>query len=164
MARRALRLAMVTAVVVLAGTSAVRLEPQLLAQAKKSDSVVKVTAKGGKADADGKQTVTVTIHIEKGWHIYANPVGDDSLKPVQTVLTVTGKEKPQDVKVEYPAGKTIKDADLKIEYKTYEDKVEIKALVQRAKGDNGPLEASVKIQACGDKNCLLPATVKVPVE
>src|ERR1700722_6543054 len=108
MARRALCLAIGTAVVVLAGTIALRLEPELLAQAKKSDSVVKVTAKGGKADADGKQTVTVTIQIEKGWHIYANPVGEDSLKPVQTMLTVTGKEKPQDVKVEYPAGKTIK--------------------------------------------------------
>ena len=60
-------------------------------------------------------------------------------RTVQTVVTVNGKEKPQDVKVEYPAGKTVKDPDLKIEYKTYEDKVEIKALVQRAKGDSGPL-------------------------
>src|SRR5271170_6455078 len=136
MARRAFRLAIVMAVVVLAGIVAFRFEPELLAQ-KKSDAVIKAVAKAGKADADGKQTVTVNIQIEKGWHLYANPVGEDSLKPVQTVLTITGKEKLQDLKVEYPAGKTVKDADLKIEYKTYEDKVEIKALVQRAKGDSG---------------------------
>jgi DsbC/DsbD-like thiol-disulfide interchange protein len=160
MTRHAVRFAVVAAIVVLAGA----VEPELRAQAKKSDSVVKVTAKGDKADADGKQTVTITVQIDKGWHIYANPVGDDMLKPVQTVVTISGKEKPQDVKVEYPAGKTVKDADLKIEYKTYEDKVEIKAQVQRAKGDSGPLEVSVKVQACTDKTCLLPATVKVAVE
>jgi DsbC/DsbD-like thiol-disulfide interchange protein len=161
---RSLRTVVAALALVIAGSVASRLEPELLAQVKKSDAFVKVTAKGGKADSDGKQAVTITIQIEKGWHIYANPVGDDSLKPVQTVVTVTGKEKPQDVKVEYPEGKTVKDPDLKIEYKTYEDKVEIKAQVQRAKGDSGPLEVSVKVQACTDKNCLLPATVKVAVE
>jgi DsbC/DsbD-like thiol-disulfide interchange protein len=159
----AIRLA-VGAAVVLAGTTLIPLESHLYAQGKKSDAVVKVTAKGGKVDGDGKQIVTVTAQIDKGWHIYANPVGDDSLKPVQTVVTVTGKEKLQDVKLDYPTGKVVKDADLKIEYKVYEGKVEIAAHVQRAKGDTGPLEVSVKIQACSDKNCLLPATVKVPVE
>jgi DsbC/DsbD-like thiol-disulfide interchange protein len=159
----AIRLA-VGAAVVIAATSLTRLESNLYAQGKKSDAVVKVTAKGGKVDGDGKQTVTITAQIDKGWHIYANPVGEDSLKPVQTVVTVTGKEKLQDVKLDYPTGKVVKDADLKIEYKVYEGKVEIAAHVQRAKGDTGPLEVSVKIQACSDKNCLLPATVKVPVE
>jgi hypothetical protein len=32
--------------------------------------------------------------------------------------------------------------------------------VQRAKGDTGPLEVTVKLQACTDKTCLLPAIVK----
>lgn len=159
MARRAFCLAVLSAAVVLAGTAA-----ELLGQAKKSDAEVKVTAKGDKPSSDGKQLVTVTIEINKGWHLYANPVGDESLLPVQTVVTVSGKEKPQDVKVEYPAGKQIEDKDLKIKYRVYEDKVEIKAHVHRAKGDTGPLEVSVKLQACSDKSCLQPATVKVPMK
>ena len=40
-----------------------------------------MTAKGSKLDADGKQTVAITIQIDKGWHIYANPVDDNSLRP-----------------------------------------------------------------------------------
>ena len=39
----------------------------------------------------------------------------------------------------------------------------IKATVKRAKGDTSPLEVSVKFQACDEKMCLLPATVKVAV-
>jgi hypothetical protein len=46
----------------------------------------------------------------------------------------------------------------------YEEKAEIKVVVQRAKGDTDPLELAVKLQACTDKKCLLPATVKVPVQ
>ena len=50
------------------------------------------------------------------------------------------------------------------DYSIYEGKVEIKATVQRAKGDIGPLEVKVKFQACSDvsKTCLVPATVKLP--
>jgi len=137
-----------------------------LAQPKKSDAYVKVTAKADKPDADGKQTITVTVLIDKGWHIYANPVGEELLKSVQTVVTVTGKEKLQNVKVEYPAGKLIKDEVIG-EWRTYEGKVEIKAHVQRAKGDAGPLEVRVKILAVpnnGVGRCLLPATAKALVE
>jgi len=166
MARCAIRLTVALAVAVLAGTVASRLEPSLYARGEKSDAVVKLTAKGSKPDGDGKQTVTITAQIDEGWHIYANPVGEDSLKPAQTVVTVTGKEKLQDVKVEYPEGKLVKEAELKMEYRVYEGKVEIKAQVQRARGDAGPLEVSVKLMACNDKKktCLLPATVKVAVE
>ena len=45
-------------------------------------------------------------------------------------------------------------------YRVYEGKVTIKAAVRRAKGDTSPLEVSVKLQACDDKQCLLPATIK----
>jgi len=136
---------------------------RLPAQAKKSDAVVKMTAKGSKPDADGKQTVTVTIQIDKGWHIYANPVDNEDLKSNATVVSLTGKEKLQDMKVEYPPGKLKKDTIVG-DHKIYEDKVEIKVRVQRAKGDAGPLEATVRIHSCNNDSCLLPGSVKVPVE
>lgn len=131
---------------------------------KKSDSEVKVSAKAGKIDDTGKQMVTVTLAINKGWHVYANPVGNADLRSSQTVVTVTGKEKLEQAKVDYPEGKIINDK-LVGNYRTYEGQVDIKATVQRAKGDTGPLEVSVRFMACHDKGiCLLPATVKLTVK
>lgn len=130
---------------------------------KKSDGVVKASLKAEpeKPGAGGRQVVTVTLEVEKKWHIYANPVGNDDLKDSQTVVTVTGKSSPK-VKVEYPAGKVIKDKVVG-DYKVYEDKVAIKLTVERNAGDKEPLEVNVKFQACDDKSCLLPATVKLTI-
>src|SRR5262249_53905480 len=82
---------------------------------------------------------------DRPWHVYANPVANDMLKSVQT--TVKFLSKVDEVKIEYPAGKVVKDTTTG-DYKTYEGKVTIKATVRRAKGDTGPLSLSVKIQAC----------------
>ncbi len=130
----------------------------VLAQAKKSDSVVKVEAKADRPDADGKQTITITLDIEHPWHVYANPVENEDLTPAQTIVSVASRVKLDNVKVDYPAGKLQKDNDEK--FKIYEGKVTIKAQVKRAKGDNGPLEVTIKLQACNDKTCLVPATIK----
>jgi hypothetical protein len=130
--------------------------------AKKSDAVVKVTIAPEKPSADGTQVVSIMLAHDAGWHTYANPVGLDDLAAAQTTVTVTGKNKLDDVKVDYPPGKLIKDKIVG-DYKVWEDKVTIKATVRRAKGDTGPLEVAVKFQACTDKQCLLPATVKQTV-
>jgi hypothetical protein len=132
---------------------------------KTSEAVVKVTAKAEKPGADGKQVVTITLHVDRDWHTYANPVGLDDLESAQTVVEITGKNKPESVKLAYPKGKVREDKVVG-DYSVYEGKVDIKATVQRAKGDKGPLEVKVKFQACSDvtKTCLLPATVKLSVE
>ena len=127
---------------------------------KKSDSVVKVTAKADKPDADGKQTVTVTLDIENGWHTYANPVGVKDFPGIETAVTITAKQKPESVTVKYPQGKF----DAEVKGNVYEGKAVIMAVVKRAKGDTGPLQVNVKIQACNEKTCLLPATVKLTVD
>ncbi len=132
--------------------------PTVLAQPKKSDSVVKVDCKTDKPDADGKQTITITLDIENGWHVYANPVENEDLTNAQTAINVASKGKLENVKVEYPAGKLQQDSGEK--YKIYEGRVAIKAQVKRTKGDNSPLEITITLQACNDKTCLLPATIK----
>jgi DsbC/DsbD-like thiol-disulfide interchange protein len=130
--------------------------PDALAQ--KSDSKVKIVAAADKPDADGKQTVTLTFEIEKGWHLYANPVGNDDYKDIQTTVKVLTKV--EEAKVEYPAGKLVMDK-VAGDYKTYEDRVQVKVQVKRTKGDTGPIELAVSLQACNEKTCLQPATVKV---
>ncbi len=134
----------------------------VFARLPKSDDKVKVAASATKPDADGNQVVTLTLDIEKPWHLYANPVGNDDLADSQVVVAINAKVKPESVKIDYPEGKVVKDAAVG-NYKIYEDKVTIKAQVRRSKGDSGPLEVSIKLQACSDKGCLLPATVKVQV-
>lgn len=129
---------------------------------KKSDAEVKVNIEAGKAEA-GKQVITIRLEINKGWHIYSNPVGNDDLAGAQTVVMVKGKTKPASVKIDYPTPHIIKDKVLG-NYGTYDGKIAIKATVQRAEGDAGPLEVSVRFQACNDRgSCLFPATVKKQV-
>jgi DsbC/DsbD-like thiol-disulfide interchange protein len=139
------------------------LGPEAARAARKTDSIIKVTAKSSGPDRTGKETVYVTLAIEKGWHAYANPVLNKDLESVQTVLTVTAKKKPASVKISYPKGKQIMDKDAG-NYWVYEGKAVIKAVVRRAKGDTGPLQVSVKMQACNDKACLPPATVKLTLK
>ena len=132
----------------------------LLAAPIKSDSVVKATATAEKPDAAGKQVVTLTLAIDKGWHLYANPVGAEDFASVQTTVKVKAKGPLDGVKVVYPTGKEIKDATLGA-YKVYEDTAAITITANRAKGDDSPLELTIKVQACNEKTCLLPAEVKL---
>jgi len=128
-----------------------------------SDSVVKASAKASKPDDEGNQTVTITLDItDKRYHLYANPVGNDSLKSTQTTVRFSSKLEG-DAKVEYPPGKLVKDEDAG-DYKIYEGTVTIKAKVRRVKGDTSPLALAIKLQACTKSACLLPATVKVTAE
>jgi uncharacterized protein len=133
---------------------------------KNSGDVVQATATADKADDNGKQTVTITIAIEKPWHIYANPVGLAAIANATTEVKISGEKKPQSVDIAYPPGKVEVDTVVG-NYMIYDDKVVIKATVVRLKDDTGPLKASIKLQACRtDKNgtCLLPATVEVEVK
>jgi thiol:disulfide interchange protein len=131
------------------------------AQGKKSDSVVKAKATADKP-VDGKQVVTITLDIDPQYYIYANPPGQEDLASAQTEVKVTGKNKPETVKIEYPEPKVEKDTTLG-DYKVYRGKVTIKATVQRAKGDTGALEVAIKLQSCSKKSCLAPATIKLAV-
>jgi hypothetical protein len=137
----------------------------LLAQALaggRSDSVVKVKARLEKGAA-GQEVVVVNLDIQKGWHLYANPVENDNYKSGQLTVKVLGaKPETKAGKVDYPAGHPYKDQSGD-KLKIYEDKIEVRAAVDRAAGDAGPIEVSVKLSACNDNSCLLPAVVRVKV-
>jgi len=125
----------------------------------KSDSKVKATAEASKIDAKRTQNVTITLKIDKGWHLYANPVNHEFLEGAETKVKIASKGKLAKVSVKYPAGKTV--IDKKEKYDVYEDVVKINATILRAAGDTSPLEISVAVQACDSKVCLQPATIKL---
>jgi DsbC/DsbD-like thiol-disulfide interchange protein len=128
---------------------------------KRSDSVVKTAVSADKPGADGKQVITVKLAVDNGWHIYANPIGEDVGIP--TKITVEGK-KPEEVQVDYPKGQAVQDPQVGT-YSIYEDEVAIRVTVARSSGDS-PLKVKVKFQSCktgsGGK-CLAPATVELAV-
>src|SRR6516162_7346720 len=71
---------------------------------KDSKDAVKITATADKPNAEGAQTVTITIDIQQPWHLYANPVRNEDMVGSQTVvkLSQAGKSlKPEDVKIKY---------------------------------------------------------------
>jgi hypothetical protein len=132
--------------------------------APESKDAVKITATADKPDSDGKQTVTITIDIQKPWHLYANPVKNEDMVNSQTVVKITANDKPLDkTAIKYPTGTEKKDATVG-NYMIYEGKIEITATVRRAKDDTNPLEAAVTLSACDETKCLMPSTVKVKVE
>src|SRR5262249_44008009 len=96
-----------------------------------SSDKIKLKVEADKAGADGKQNVMLSLDIEKGWHVYANPVGDDLLEDAATKLTFLADGSPVEAKVEYPKGKTVTAGPDR--YNVYEDSVTIKATVQRPK-------------------------------
>jgi hypothetical protein len=110
----------------------------------RSASKVKATAVGTKPDADGKQTVTITLEIEKEFYLYANPVNNEILEGIEMKVKVTAKEKVK-YDVKYPAGKTVgtKKND---KYDIYESIVKVEAHVVRNKDDTGPLTIHIAIQ------------------
>ncbi len=129
---------------------------------KTSAEVVKATATADKPDADGKQTVTITLVIDKPFHIYANPIDNKDMVREQTELKITAA-KPAKVAVNFPAGKVQKDTVLG-DYKIWEGTVTIKADVVRAAGDTGPLAIELTVNACTDKLCLQSGTIKLEVK
>ncbi len=134
--------------------------PDLGKKPKKRKHPVKISVTGGKISKDGIQEIKVTIQSDKGWHVYANPVGNPDLAAAETKVTITGKGKAKVLKVNYPKGKLVFD-DVVGNYNTYEGKVNITASVQR---DRQPLTVTVFYQACSKNTCLLPKKVSQEIE
>ena len=120
---------------------------------------VKASAAAGKIDADGKQTVTIALIIAKGYHIYANPVKNEDFESLQTVVKIRAGTKPARADVKYPAGKVFQAYG--ITYIYYDERVDIKAVLQRTPGDDSPLEIEVWFSARDDVGCLPPATIRL---
>jgi DsbC/DsbD-like thiol-disulfide interchange protein len=116
-------------------------------------------AKADKPDANGKQTITLTLEIEPGWHAYANPQPNPDFPARPTKVTVVGNVKADDVKIDYPKGKLKKDK-MEGDYRVYEGTETIRIQIPAGKG---PLTLRIEVQTCNEGMCLLPGTLTVKV-
>ncbi len=151
------------------------LDTRVLAGGGRSDSKVKSTVTATKPDADGKQKVTITLDIDKGWYLYANPLGGNEFAnrtfgDNRTTVTIKAKNKVN-VEVNYPKGK-FKSEDILgdiAEWHIYQDRTTIEAVVRRAAGDSSPLDVQVQVNACligkdgKTSTCLQPGNIMVKV-
>jgi len=133
------------------------------AQGSDSSKVVKVEITKDPSTTAEEKFVTITLSVEAGYHIYANPVVNPDLASVQTSVSIKAEGKSIPIKVEYPMGKLIKD-DVVGDYATYEGTIKIKLRVAVPKNQTSPLDVVVKYQACSKKSCLAPAvaTLQLP--
>jgi len=118
---------------------------------------VKATAQG-RCEHDHDE-IEVTIAIDDGYHVNANPASFDYLIP--TKVSIPGAS---DAKVIYPAGQVFKPKFLPDGISVYKGSATIKIELppgNLAKVRSAP--ASLELQACDLQTCLPPATIAVPV-
>ena len=138
--------------------------PDSSAHVKASEAVEPVSPAPG-----DEFTVTVTLAIDDGWHVNANPASADFL--IATAVDVRPAEPPgagapgqiEVVRVTYPAAKTLKAEGLGADQiSVYGGSASIKVTVRLAKdakpGSTIPLRVLATFQACSDAGvCLAPA-------
>ncbi|MGE3803475.1 MAG: protein-disulfide reductase DsbD N-terminal domain-containing protein [Gemmataceae bacterium] len=126
-------------------------------QDRRSSAVAHVRATASKIAPDGTQTLTFTLTIDPGWHLYANPVRNEDLSSVQTTLRMVGPVEA--LSIAYPPGDEDQDPAVG-SFRVYEKETMIRATFRRSRPDV-PVEAHLRFQACSKSTCLQPSTVMV---
>ena len=123
----------------------------------KSADVVKAELALG-PEMDGRRKATIKLKIAEGWHIYANPVGNEQLLESQTQLTIQVNGSAAKAEVSYPKGKEHKDTSGD-KYDVYEGEVAL--IVTLAAPPNAKIVGRLKLIACKEGKCLLPSVLEV---
>lgn len=108
--------------------------------------------------------ISVTLTIEKGWHVNAHPASLDSLVPTTLDAAVEGAE--SSFTPRYPPGKIILLGPKKDRIAVYENHVVLGGTMTSARTETGKREGrvtvSVQAQACNDTGrCLAPSMIRM---
>ena len=117
--------------------------------------------------ADGKirslgdhDEIAVTVVVDAGYHINANPASFDYLIP--TSLSIDGVS---GVQMSYPAATLIKPQFAPDGLKVYEGTIALKGIAAKGLVSSGKsLSAALKVQACNDQVCLPPANLLLQIK
>ena len=124
-------------------------------------SHVKATATADKDAPPGKRIITLTLDIDNGWIVFANPVGPPDLRFARTLVTVKSKPGIKDVRVSYPRGRLVKDALLG-DYRIYEGRVTIR-ITADVKDPTKPIELLLKCHPFSEAMGALPQRIRLRV-
>jgi thiol:disulfide interchange protein DsbD len=113
-------------------------------------------------------TLTLVAHIEEGWHLYSMKSLPEG--PIATKVWI-GEGQPFQLagQIKAPPPQTVQDPNFNMEVEFYEGQVSFSLPVRvapAAPAGAGKIEINTSYQACNDKLCLPPRTVRVeaPVE
>ena len=132
--------------------------------ADSSDKVRLNLAEGDKALAGETGEIVLTLDIEPGWHVNANPASMEFLIPTVASSSVNGQS--IDIPTQYPRGRVsdivLGDTALEV----YDDGASIRLLPDEKQAaalkEAGKLDMAVRVQACSDEGvCLAPADLPV---
>lgn len=115
--------------------------------------------------AGGKCKVAVQLQIADGWHIHANPAGDEELD-IATEVEAESKLQAALKNLRYPAGKKADREDGDKPLLLYVGKVTIFGEIEvpaAAAGKRDDLVLLVNYQACNDNRCLPPKKLKLTI-
>jgi uncharacterized protein YyaL (SSP411 family) len=120
-------------------------------------------------NAPGREfEAVVSVTIQDGWHIYANPTGVPNLKPTTLRLDAGSERSATLVRVAYPAGEAkVLDSLGSEKVALYEGRIQFKArirLAEDAKPVPTRLNFRLSYQACNDRLCLAPANLEIPLD
>ncbi|MBK1872624.1 MAG: hypothetical protein COB25_010310 [Oceanospirillales bacterium] len=133
-----------------------------LGLADSSDKVRVNIVRDKKALVGDTDEIILTLDIEPGWHVNANPASMEFLVPTVASSSVNGQS--LEIPVQYPRGRisdiTLGDTTLEV----YDDDASIRLLPDEEHRamlkEAGKLDITLRMQACSDEGvCLAPANL-----
>ena len=128
-------------------------------------SIVTATAKVKRKD-DAIFNVELQVKVAAGWHINANPAGQDNLIP--TTVTVDTNAPVEIVDIAYPKGRTTRfefsDEPLNIYEESLTISLRLKQKPNVVRKENAPIILKLTYQPCNDTECLFPETLDISLE
>lgn len=130
----------------------------------KKDELVRARAylSTDRLPAGGTCQIVVLLDVKEGWHINANPPSPDFLKP--TKVSFKSKAGVTLAEPKYPKGHGFKMEGEDTEAMVYEDEVAILGTLtvpKTAGGQTDEMEITINYQACNEKGCLPPKSIKL---
>ncbi|MEZ4481787.1 MAG: protein-disulfide reductase DsbD family protein [Dehalococcoidia bacterium] len=110
-----------------------------------------------------KTAVLVRLDLDAGMHVYGQPIPD---RYVATTVTVSAPESVVVGEPIYPATKPFAVEGLNEAFHVFEGKVEIEVplLSSEIEAETVSLDIQVHYQACDERACYMPQTVRLAVE
>ena len=126
-------------------------------------SIISATAEV-KAESKEIYAVTLQLDIAEGWHINANPAGQDNLIP--TTITVDANIPLELADVAYPKGRSTRFAFSNEFLNVYEGNLAIplKLRLKSERKKSTQIVLKLTYQPCNETECLLPQTLDIPLE
>jgi len=132
--------------------------------AKSADKVRLTLAEGAVELAGKTDDFVLTLNIEPGWHVNANPASMEFLIPTVVSSSVSGHS--LEIPTQYPRGRVSDIVLGGTALEVYDDGASIRLRPDEKQiavlGKVGRLEMIVRVQACSDEGvCLAPADLPV---